>query len=177
MAAPTVPLHKMRPNDPCCCGSGQKFKRCHRPSLDRVRPAAISPQRPVPDEIVRPHYAEHGGTDDRSEPMVKDPETIEAMRRTGRAAGEILRQVGEAIAPGVTTDELDELTHRLCIEAGGYPSYEFHWTVSDLIQAMLRAGCRLVEAAEFGTHVGDWEGAPLEGLPEWLLLVGRKELY
>lgn len=62
-------------------------------------------------------------------------------------------------------------------EAGGYPSYEFHWTVSDLIQAMLRAGCRLLEAAEFGTHVGDWEGAPLEGLPEWLLLVGRKELY
>jgi methionyl aminopeptidase len=30
--------------------------------------------------------------------------------------------VGAAIAPGVTTDELDALCHRLCIEAGGYPS-------------------------------------------------------
>ncbi|MCO6477177.1 MAG: class I SAM-dependent methyltransferase [Phaeodactylibacter sp.] len=60
-------------------------------------------------------------------------------------------------------------------EAGSYPCYEFHWTVSDLIQAMLCPGCRLIEAAEFGTHVGDWEAAPLEGLPEWLLLVGRKE--
>jgi methionyl aminopeptidase len=44
------------------------------------------------------------------------------MRRTGRAAAAILREVGDAIAPGVTTDELDELCHRLCIEAGGYPS-------------------------------------------------------
>lgn len=40
---------------------------------------------------------------------------------------------------------------------------------------MLQAGCRLIEAAEFGIHVGDWEGVPLEGLPEWLFLVGRKE--
>jgi methionyl aminopeptidase len=44
------------------------------------------------------------------------------MRRTGAAAAEVLRAVGEAVAPGVTTDELDELCHRLCVEAGGYPS-------------------------------------------------------
>ncbi len=60
-------------------------------------------------------------------------------------------------------------------KAGRYPCYEFHWTVSDLVQAMLCAGCRLIEAAEFGTHVGDWEAAPLEGLPENILLIGRKE--
>ncbi|MCB0963290.1 MAG: SEC-C domain-containing protein, partial [Acidimicrobiales bacterium] len=103
MATPTVPVHKMRPNDPCWCGSGQKFKRCHRPSTERVRPGALTPMRSVPAEIERPHYAEHGGTDDRDEPMVKDAETLDAMRRTGRAAAEILRQVGDAIAPGVTT--------------------------------------------------------------------------
>lgn len=118
--APTI--SKLRPNDPCWCGSGNKFKRCHKPSTDRVQPGTISPRRPVPAEIERPHYAEHGGTDDRSEPMVKDADTLDRMRRTGRAAAEILRQVGDAIAPGVTTDELDELCHRLCIEAGGYPS-------------------------------------------------------
>ena len=115
-------LSKMRPNDPCWCGSGLKFKRCHKPTTDRVQPGELSPRRQVPAAIERPHYAEHGGTDDRSEPMVKDADTIERMRRTGRAAAEVLRQVGDAIAPGVTTDELDELCHRLCIEAGGYPS-------------------------------------------------------
>ena len=122
MTAPTVPLNKIRPNDPCWCASGKKFKRCHGPSTERVRPGAISPMRPVPADIERPHYAEHGGTDDRDEPMVKTPELLDAMRRTGSAAAEILRKVGDAIAPGVTTDELDELCHRLCIEAGGYPS-------------------------------------------------------
>lgn len=61
-------------------------------------------------------------------------------------------------------------------EAGGLTSYEFHWTVSDLINAMLGAGCQLVDTAEFGEHVGEWEGAPLQGLPEYLLLVGKKEV-
>lgn len=61
-------------------------------------------------------------------------------------------------------------------ETGGLTSYEFHWTISDLIQAMLKAGCRLVDTAEFGEHVGEWEGAPLQGLPEYLLLVGQKAI-
>ena len=120
--APPTPLSKMRPNDVCWCGSGLKFKRCHKPTTDRVVAGTVSPVRTVPDTIERPHYAESGGTDDRDEAMVKTPELIERMRRTGSAAGEILRQVGDAIAPGVTTDELDALCHQLCIEAGGYPS-------------------------------------------------------
>jgi methionyl aminopeptidase len=122
MTTTTTPLNKIRPNDPCWCGSGNKFKRCHKAATERVQPAPISPMRPVPDGIERPHYAEHGGTDDRSEPMVKDADTVDRMRRTGAAAAEILRQVGDAIAPGVTTDELDALCHQLCVEAGGYPS-------------------------------------------------------
>jgi methionyl aminopeptidase len=54
--------------------------------------------------------------------MVKDADTIERMRRTGRAAAEILREVGAAVAPGVTTDELDARCHEACLARGGYPS-------------------------------------------------------
>lgn len=57
---------------------------------------------------------------------------------------------------------------------GNFPSYEFHWKISDLIKALLLAGCRLIDTAEFGEHVGDWEGAPLQGLPEYFLMVGEK---
>lgn len=57
---------------------------------------------------------------------------------------------------------------------GGFDSFEFHWSVSDLINAILTAGCQVVYTEEFGSHVGDWEGAPMQGLPEYLLLVGRK---
>lgn len=57
---------------------------------------------------------------------------------------------------------------------GGYKSYEFHWTVADLINSVLNAGCSLIEVHEFGTSVASWEGAPLDGLPEYLLIVGQK---
>jgi methionyl aminopeptidase len=109
-------------NDPCWCGSGRKFKRCHKASTEHIRPGHLSPPRPVPPEIPRPPYAESGVAVRRAEAHVRTPEVIERMRRAGQAAGEILRTVGAAVAPGVTTDELDALCHEECIRRGGYPS-------------------------------------------------------
>ena len=112
----------IKANDPCWCGSGRKFKRCHKASTDHVRPGRISPPRPVPDDIPRPPYADSGVPVRRADRHVRSPEVIEKMRRAGRAAGEILQAVGAAVAPGVTTDELDALCHDECIRRGGYPS-------------------------------------------------------
>ena len=53
---------------------------------------------------------------------MRTPDEIERMRVAGRIAAEVLIEVGKAVAPGVTTDELDELCHTLTIEAGAYPS-------------------------------------------------------
>ncbi|MGA1722342.1 MAG: SEC-C metal-binding domain-containing protein, partial [Ilumatobacteraceae bacterium] len=47
-------------NDPCWCGSGRRYKRCHRVSEGRVLPGVISPMRSVPDHIERPSYADTG---------------------------------------------------------------------------------------------------------------------
>ena len=120
----TVPLTARGPkaNDPCWCGSGRKFKRCHKASTDHIRPGRLSPTRAVPPHIPRPPYAETGEVVRRPEATVKSPEVIERMRRAGRVAADVLRRTGAAVAPGVTTDELDALCHQLCIEAGGYPS-------------------------------------------------------
>jgi methionyl aminopeptidase len=109
-------------NDPCWCGSGRKFKRCHKASTDHIRPGRVSPTRPVPARIPRPPYAETGVPVRRAESHVRTPEVIERMRVAGRAAAEILQTVGAAVAPGVTTDELDALCHEECITRGGYPS-------------------------------------------------------
>jgi methionyl aminopeptidase len=140
MTAPTLTA-----NDPCHCGSGRKYKRCHRlADLDPVRvaqelarkeeaerlaaafvrPGRISPRRPVPEGIARPDYAldRHGRPKHRDSGRPKDPETIELMRRAGRAAAEVLALVGEAVRPGVTTDELDAIAHEACLARGGYPS-------------------------------------------------------
>jgi SAM-dependent methyltransferase len=60
-------------------------------------------------------------------------------------------------------------------EAGDLEQFEFHWTVADYISAILDAGCRLVHVEEFGDRCEQWEGAPMAGLPEFMLLVGRRE--
>jgi methionyl aminopeptidase len=132
-------------NDLCWCGSGRKYKRCHRlADLDParvaaeqarreqaerdatryVRPGRQSPLRPVPAGIARPPYV----VGDRTLPDIpesaapRDAETIAKMRRAGRAAAEVLAEVGAAVRPGVTTDELDRIAHEGCIARGGYPS-------------------------------------------------------
>jgi methionyl aminopeptidase len=114
----------LKPNDLCWCGSGRKFKRCHKASTEHIRPGRISPRRPVPPDIARPPYADTGVAvrvpNGRSQ--VRSPEVIERMRRAGKAAAEVLQVVGAAIAPGVTTDQLDDLCHEECIRRGGYPS-------------------------------------------------------
>jgi methionyl aminopeptidase len=44
------------------------------------------------------------------------------MRRVGRAAAEVLAEVGRAVRPGVTTDDLDVIAHEACVARGAYPS-------------------------------------------------------
>jgi methionyl aminopeptidase len=109
-------------NDPCWCGSGRKFKRCHKASTDHVRPGRLSPPRQVPASIPRPPYAESGVPVRVPEDPVRSPDVIARMRVAGKAAAEVLQTVAAAIAPGVTTDELDALCHEECIKRGGYPS-------------------------------------------------------
>ena len=122
MATSSMTALALKANDPCWCGSGRKFKRCHKASTDHIRPGLVSPPRPVPDDIPRPSYAETGIPVRRPESHVRPAEMIERMRRAGRAAAEVLQIVGAAVAPGVTTDELDALCHDECIRRGGYPS-------------------------------------------------------
>ena len=122
MAPTAAPTTVIKANDPCWCGSGRKFKRCHKASTDHIRPGRLSPPRPVPPEIPRPPYAETGVPVRTPGPHVRTPDVIERMRAAGRAAAEILQTVGAAVAPGVTTDELDALCHEECIRRGGYPS-------------------------------------------------------
>ena len=109
-------------NEPCWCGSGRRYKRCHRASEGRVLPGVISPMRAVPSHIARPPYADSGLVERWDEPTVKSDDIIERMRHAGRVASEVLRLSGEFLRPGITTDEVDEYTHNLFIERGAYPS-------------------------------------------------------
>ena len=57
---------------------------------------------------------------------------------------------------------------------GSLPSYEFNWTVPDYVTALLDGGCELTAIRDLGDQRERWESAPLAGLPNALLLFGRK---
>jgi len=84
----------------------------------------VSARRDVPREIARPHYvdAKPGTRADFDDPMVKDADTIERMRRTGRIAAAALVEVGRHVRLGVTTDELDAIGHEYLVSHDAYPS-------------------------------------------------------
>jgi methionyl aminopeptidase len=124
-----------RPNEACWCGSGEKYKRCHkevdakterdlqqRTEATRVRKGVVSPWRTVPDSIPAPDYAKTGTPKRAHTRDVRTPEEIVRMRRAGKAAAQILRVAGEAVKPGVTTDDIDAIVHALTLKLGGYPS-------------------------------------------------------
>ncbi|AWB91877.1 type I methionyl aminopeptidase [Aeromicrobium chenweiae] len=82
----------------------------------------LSARRPVPDAIERPEYVGQIAPLPYKGPLVRDAATIEAMRVAGRIAAQALDAVEAAIAPGVTTDELDRVGHEFIVGHGAYPS-------------------------------------------------------
>ena len=133
---------KLGPNEDCWCGSGKKYKRCHQAhdrlrelmgispqqpkavaGFHQVRPHALSPRRTVPPHIIRPDYAESGRPPGpRARTSVRTPEQVERLRHACSAARKALEIAKRAVRPGVTTDEIDAITHQAYIDLGGYPS-------------------------------------------------------
>ena len=85
-------------------------------------PGVQSPRRSVPAHIARPEYVDRPAPAKFVGSEVKDSETIERMRIAGQIAGQALAEVGKAVAPGVTTDDLDRVGHEFLLDHGAYPS-------------------------------------------------------
>ena len=86
-------------------------------------PGRMSPIRTVPDHIERPEYAWKDDVQENiGEPFIQPPEVIEAMREASKIAANALQEAGAAVAPGVTTDELDRIAHEYMLDHGAYPS-------------------------------------------------------
>ena len=93
-----------------------------RAPLGTLKPGKISPRRAVPAHIDRPEYMYHSGPEVVTAGDIKSPETIEKIRVAGRIAAQALQVVGEAVRPGITTDELDRIGHEFIISHNAYPS-------------------------------------------------------
>lgn len=87
-----------------------------------VRPVyPLSPRRPVPKSIPHPDWSETGipkseNALNRKKIDILDAKAQEAMRKVCRLAREVQDICAAALKPGVTTDYIDEICHKACVE-------------------------------------------------------------
>ncbi|MFW5751048.1 MAG: type I methionyl aminopeptidase [Planctomycetota bacterium] len=130
-------MKRRGPNDPCWCGSGKKYKKCHMhrdvmadlqgggtaAADSSLRAGTVGPARDLPPGIPRPEYAQNGRPARKTAgTLYKDADQLERMRASCALARQVLDTTKAAVAVGVTTDELDRVAHEACVAAGAYPS-------------------------------------------------------
>lgn len=89
-------------NDPCWCGSGKKWKKCHYPHLEQAKL----------DTFVDTSIYKKQGI------ILKTPDQINGIRNSCHLAAKILDEVCQMAKEGVTTLELNDFAVRLHQEAG-----------------------------------------------------------
>lgn len=92
-------------NDPCWCGSGQKWKKCHYP---------LTPERDF--KTLAREYKKHFGI------LLKTPQQIEGIRRSCKLAASILETTCRMAQAGVTTNQLNDFADQLHRKAGAIPA-------------------------------------------------------
>lgn len=95
-------------NDPCWCGSGVKWKKCHYPHPPKSRTDS-------PKNIKEEYYRKY-------QILLKTPEQIAGIRASCQLASTILDKVCEKAKAGVTTNELNDYANQLMIQAGAIPA-------------------------------------------------------
>ncbi len=95
---------KLDRNDPCWCGSGQKYKKCHC-NFDAKLEAMRLKGAIVPDRD-----------------MIKTPAQIAAIKESAKINIAILDYVSEHIGIGTSTQEIDDWVNKITYENGAIPA-------------------------------------------------------
>ena len=96
----------MKPNrnDPCWCGSGLKYKKCHEPIDEKIA------------------FYKSQGHIVPSRKLLKTPEQIEGIRQSSKINIAVLDAVSQVIRAGMTTEEINTLVDQKTREMGGIPA-------------------------------------------------------
>jgi len=97
-------MGKLGRNEPCWCGSGKKYKKCHE-EFDEKISFAKSQGHEVPDRSI-----------------IKTPQQIEAIKESCKINIAVLDYIAEHIHAGMTTQEIDDLVSQKTAELGGIPA-------------------------------------------------------
>ncbi len=94
-------------NDPCWCGSGAKWKKCHFP-IKKTLPSVFS-------DLKEEYFLKH-------QIIIKTPEQIEGIKKACQLTAHILEETCKIAKEGVTTKQLNDFAHKMHIDAGAIPA-------------------------------------------------------
>lgn len=96
--------NKIGRNDPCWCGSGKKYKKCHEAIDEKIAGFAL-----------KGYMVPRRG-------MLKTPEQIEGIRVSGKINIAVLDEVASQIKAGMTTEAIDRIVYDTTVKMGGRPA-------------------------------------------------------
>ncbi|XP_064472251.1 methionine aminopeptidase 1D, mitochondrial-like [Ornithodoros turicata] len=107
------------------------------------RTGIVSPMQYVPDNVPKPEYASSGIVLDVPKQMErKSPDEILRTKDACRLARNILDEVSRHVKVGITTDEIDKITHSLCIDKTAYPSpLNYRWFPKSVCTSVNNVAC------------------------------------
>ncbi len=91
-------------NDPCYCGSGKKYKKCHLKY----------------DENLVAY--EMKGYEIPKKKNIKNMAQIEGIRKSAVITKKLFDLLDDFVKEGVTTEEIDKLVHENTLKMGGIPA-------------------------------------------------------
>ena len=97
-------MQKIGRNDPCWCGSGKKYKTCHMAFDEKI------------------HHYELEGHIVPSRSILKTKEQIEKIKESCKINVAVLDAVAKMIGPGVSTQQIDDVVHKVTVKMGGIPA-------------------------------------------------------
>lgn len=97
-------MEKLGRNDVCWCGSGKKYKTCHMALDEKI------------------HHYELEGHIVPGRDILKTKEQIQGIKDSSVINIAVLGAVEKMIAPGVTTQQIDDLVYKVTTEMGGIPA-------------------------------------------------------
>ncbi len=96
--------HDLSRNDPCWCGSGKKYKKCHLEQDAKLKEMQLKGY-PVP-----------------TRGLIKTEAQINGIREACRLSNKILDMVEEKIDVGITTNEINEWVYDYTVSHGATPA-------------------------------------------------------
>lgn len=97
-------IHKLSRNDPCWCGSGRKYKKCHL------------------EQDLRLEDLEQAGCPVPPRSLIKTETQIAGIRKACQMSKDILNMVESRIEVGIRTIEIDNWVHEYTVGHGAIPA-------------------------------------------------------